>query len=803
MGFDSWGNAPVCADFSYSANSTADDESIESEDFADNAASIVGRQRRDGQTVAKGERGMLGGRGLCRLVLTAALIAPTGCVRQKEFYFHDSGELAHYKAVATEIEFPCAEVPANAGTLATGAPRRIDEQVPPEYWNLSLDEAVHLALANSRVFRDLGGHLVQNPESVRSIYEPAVAEADPIFGVEGALSAFDAEFSTSVFWERDDRVLNNEFEGGGTRLLEQDLGTFQAQIRKRAATGSVFTLRNNIDYTFNNVPTNIFPSAWNNNIEAEVRQPLLQGAGVAFNRIAGPNATPGLYLSHGVLIARTNTDISLADFETGVCNLVSDVENAYWDLYYAYRDFDAKRAARDRALETWRGIKSRVQTGSRPVYDEAQALEQYFVFEGEVENALGGLPGRGTSSGSGSAGGTFRGEGGIFSSERRLRFIVGLPANDGRLIRTSDEPSQANVLFDWAAIQQEAIVRRVELRKQRWKVKRRELELLASRNFVQPTLDAVGLYRWRGFGNDLIDPDSDEGRFNNAVQNLVDGDFQEWQMGLQLNIPIGFRQALAGVRHAQLRLSRERALLADQELQVSHDLSGAAGEVNRAYVLLRTSFNRRVAAQEQLKSVEAPFHAGVDIPLDLLLDAQRRLAEAESSYYRALSEYALAIKNVHYEKGSLLDYHLVSLSEGAWPAAAYGDARRRAHERAIAVPIPFGVTRPHDVSAGPLGSHMQSQSGQPSPVEEVPAPTGAPPATRDATEPTETMPPPSATDSLPQPSHSAPNETPETNDPQVEPNLLEPIQQPNPFEGDSSRDLERLPTVEVAPGNTD
>ena len=39
---------------------------------------------------------------------------------------------------------------------------------------------------------------------------------------------------------------------------------------------------------------------------------------------------PGVY--QGVLIARTNTDISIADFEIAVRSLISDVENAYWDL---------------------------------------------------------------------------------------------------------------------------------------------------------------------------------------------------------------------------------------------------------------------------------------------------------------------------------------------------------------------------------------------------------------------------------------------------------------------------------------
>ena len=54
---------------------------------------------------------------------------------------------------------------------------------------------------------------------------------------------------------------------------------------------------------------------------------------------------PGV--NQGVVLARLNTDIALADFEASVRNLVSDVEVAYWELYFAYRNLDAALAGRD------------------------------------------------------------------------------------------------------------------------------------------------------------------------------------------------------------------------------------------------------------------------------------------------------------------------------------------------------------------------------------------------------------------------------------------------------------------------
>ncbi len=655
-----------------------------------------------------------GGRHIRALVAVALVLAPA-CRQGREFYFHDDDQLTYYEGVATRIEYPDVATPANAEAAMTAPPRTLQDDAPTEFWDLSLAEATRIALANSKVMRDLGGAVVQAPDAVRSIYDPAIRESDPVFGVEAALAAFDAQLTSSVFWERQDRTLNNIFVGQGTRLLEQDLGTFQTQIRKQSATGASFAIRNNTDYTWNNVPTNRFPSVWNTNFEVEARQPFLQGRGLEFNRIAGPNATPGFFFSNGVMIARVNTDISLAEFETGVRNLVSDVENTYWDLYFAYRDFDAKRAARDASLETWRRIEAQKVAG-RPegrADKEAQAREQFFVFQEAVENALSGLPGRGTSSGSGTTGGAFRGAGGVYTSERRLRFTMGLPPRDDRLIRPSDEALRSRVVFDWEQQLPDAIVRRVELRRQRWEIKRRQLELIASRNFLKPRLDGVAQYRWRGFGDQLIRPDSDgRPQFDNAVQNLADGDFQEWQLGVQLDVPLGFRQAAAGVRNAQLRLARARALLEDQELQIAHELSDAVAELDRAYVVMHTSFNRRDAAQNQLSAVLAAYDVQ-QAPLELLLESQRRLAESDSNYYSALAEYALAIKNVHLEGGTLLDYNQIYLSEGPWHHKAYVDAEDRARQRGRARRINYAVDKPRAVSLGIYEQDQLTQFGGP------------------------------------------------------------------------------------------
>ncbi len=605
----------------------------------------------------------------------------------------------YYRHAATRIEYPDVEGVDIEDLQVTPRPVTLTDRMPEDYIDITLQEIVQHALANSKVVRDLGGLILRSPETITTKLDPAVTETDPRFGVEAALSAYDASFAASAFFENNDRELNNVFFGGGVRVLDQDAAVYQAQLTKRAMTGTELILRKNTDYDSNTAPGNAFGSAWNTNIEMEARHPVWQGGGVDFNRIAGPSDVPGVY--NGVLIARINTDISLAEFEMEIRNFVSNIENAYWDLYFAYRDLDAKINARNSALETWQVIKVLNETGKRggEANKEAQAREQYYRFQEEVQNALNGKLVEGTRTNNGSGGGTFRGNGGVLVAERRLRMLVGWPINDGQLLRPADEPLAARVVFDWDESLVEALVRRVELRKQKWQVKKREKELQASQNFLKPELDLVGRYRWRGFGKDLLRQHSDvNGDQNNAFDSLTNGNHQEWQLGVELSLPIGYRQAHAAVRNAELNLARERVILKEQERQVVYDLSNTIAEKDRAFEVVRTNYNRRKAAHTELAAVQAAFEAE-KASLDQVLEAQRRVATADTGYFRALIEYTLAVKNVHFEKGSLLDYSEIYLEEGKWPTKAYADALKRAKRRMTPL-TDVGVKQPQPLNNG-------------------------------------------------------------------------------------------------------
>ncbi|MDR2344880.1 MAG: TolC family protein [Planctomycetaceae bacterium] len=601
-----------------------------------------------------------------------SLINLIGCQPQQPFYFTEKGQYQKYlKTHATRIDYPDANVAKLDEVNGVIDPLTLTNPEPTGFWDISLEDAIHIALQNCKVIRTLNGvgfssagasgvpsALLSSPNAVGTVYDIALMESNPQYGVEAALSAFDAMLSATTQWEK------NDTPGS----VQTDVGTFGVGINKTAATGTQFYLNQSNQYQFSNVPAN---SGWSSYLEGGFVQPLFRGNGIQFNRIAGPNGQPGVY--SGVVIARINTDQAINDFEMATRNLVADVEKAYWNLYYAYYRLESVKSGRDAAHQTWLQIYTlkinKARGGS--AQNEAQARYNYHTFKGQAESAQTNL----------------------FRTEAALRSILGLAATDGRLMRPNNEPITAPIKLDWQNIVCEALYRSPELRKQKWEVKKYELELIASKNFLMPQVDLSGGYRWNGAGKELIN----QGRQSNAIGNLTSGNYSGWVLGLNASMPFGWRRELAGVRNAQLNLAKSRAVLQEQELELTHQLADSFREITQAYQTSVTMLQRRIAAIEEVKAVTVAFEAGTTT-LDQVLDAQRRLAEADTEYYRTIIDYNLAIMTLHYRKGSLLEYDNVYLAEGSWPSKAYFDAKRRARAEDASQRINYGFTRPRVLS---------------------------------------------------------------------------------------------------------
>ena len=654
-----------------------------------------------------------------RIVLAAALGALgsfTGCHSHSRVTF-DGGPTGPYLPYALEIEHPadiCGEQGPSLDLLDAPPPATVRAVEQLEQWPLTLEEAIQLALENSEVIRDLGGLVVQSPQATGTVYDPALQETNPFNGPEAALSAFDAQVAGSVFFNRTERKFNNFFFAGGVanRALRSNIGSASLEVNKTAQTGTQFALRHLIDYNRNNAGVrpfgpNVFHGAYDVVLQGEFRHPLTSG--LDFTRIAGPNATPGNY--NGILLARINTDISLADFEGRVRDLLLAVEQTYWELYFAYRDLDALITGRDSALEVWKQVNERFRGGVVNKDEEALARAQYLLAQAATETSVSGLA---------------NGTQGVYAVERQLRRLLGLAPTDRKLIVPVSRPTMVDVNFDWTESLAQSLIRRVELRRQNWVIKQRELELIAARKFLLPNIDFIGQYEWRGFGDKLfgtgkstlVNPAPPPATVNidgSAYADLLRGDISGWRFGFEVTSPIGNRIGHLGVRNAELLLRRERALYREQERPIVSELRAAFVELDRAQTVSRTNYNRYRATLDQLGPVLERYKAGED-RLDFVLDAQRRVVDAESAFHRATVDYNLALANLQFVRGTLLDHLGVYLTEGPWSAEAHASAakisRRFRYKR-----LNYAMQDSYLISRGAYPQRTESAQG-----EEIPAP---------------------------------------------------------------------------------
>lgn len=526
-------------------------------------------------------------------------------------------------------------------------PRTNATGMPDAFWDLSLDEAITIALSDAEILRSLGATVLTNPQAVGSRFDPAVIATDPNFGIEAALAQFDTRYSSNLFLQKNDDVFNNPVLGGNAQEVREDVAVYNYSISKTSAQGSIFSITGDVRHTNSDSPNLIFSHLWQTSWEASIRQPLLQGAGVDFNRIAGPAAQqPGIRNSSGVVISRINHQISQAQFERQLRDMVGEIISAYWRLDLAHKNFKSIKQLRDASLTTWNLVKTRMENDIEggEADREAQAREQYFQFQSLLVSALNGN--------------NTTGQLGIFQAEADLRRLLNLPQSDDRLIRPSDSTAPIKVVYDWNEMSKTALSERIEIQEQSLRIRQRQLELLAAKNFLLPRLDAIATYRNNGFGDDLA---SGGPRFASALADAFTNEHGELEFGLAYNMTIGYRQAHAGVRNAELQLCREKAVLREQQNQLLHELGSALRQVDSIHQELSLSRSRLDAAEDTVNAREVGFETDV-VGFDELLEAQRRLLESRLQYFQTEFNYETSRANLVNQSGRLLEHYGVRLA---------------------------------------------------------------------------------------------------------------------------------------------
>lgn len=518
------------------------------------------------------------------------------------------------------------------------APATGFSELPTLFWEISLIEAVTLAVSDQTVLRSLSGEIIRNPAGAISSFDPTLQRSNANFGVDAALSQFDPVITGSGSYAKNDDFFNNPSTTGNAAEVKQDLTRLSLGVNKVNQYGTLFSLGQNTNHDSNNNPSVFFPHSWDNALEATVRQPLMQGRGRDFNRIAGPDARPGFLGTSGIEISVIDNQIEYVRFERGLREYVLELVNNYWQLDLAYRNYEVIRQARDSSNEIWQATKAKFEGGlpGGEADREAQARSQYYQFEQQLDQTLnavqaGQIPG-------------------VLQAEANLRRLMNLPQSGGLMLRPSDEPSYILPRYDWENLATVAIGRREELRQQRQRVQRANMLVVAAKNFTLPRLDALATYRLSGLGDDLI---GSGGKFSGALNETWNTNYEEYEFGVNYEMPVGQRRAMAGLRNARLQSIRETTVLEEMEQQIVHDLGSAYRAVQQSERNIQLAEKRRDAVQDTFLARKAAFDADA-VGFEDLLEAQRFYLDAALALHDAKTQRERAIYQLASEGGTLL-----------------------------------------------------------------------------------------------------------------------------------------------------
>jgi outer membrane protein TolC len=479
----------------------------------------------------------------------------------------------------------------------------------------------------------------------------------------------------------------------------------------------------NINYLYSNSPTNVTPSAYTTNLQLSLTQPLLGSAPLAGGQ-AGPLV--GLEANRApIVIARLTADASVWRFKAEVMAEVRSIEQQYWSLAQQHVQLWSSEKAVELAEEILKREQSELEVGRGTVADVAEAQQRLEQFRLDLVTK--------TSD--------------VITTERQLRNLLGLPPADDRRIVPVTAPTEARLEPDWDASLAQMLSFQPDIVQQQLNVRIRELQLLVSRNQLLPQLNLNALYQFNGLGHSL---DTSEavmtGKSITAIDPLIStqqraaglnsnpgqyNDFQQWQIGLNLQMPIGMRAPLATVRTSQYALLRERAFLQQIVHQTTHSLARFFLEVDANYKQFKTASRFRAAAAQRLEAQRAFYEEG-RITIDRYLDAVSQYASAVAQEAQFKTSYNISIIALEESKGTLLAYDNIAVAEGPNPSKAYIQAKdQQAAHRQLPIPHdgplhPLPVNGPMAVDPVPTQPPSNASPGNTVPMPFPVGPLGPP-----------------------------------------------------------------------------
>ncbi len=489
-------------------------------------------------------------------------------------------------------------------TLAEVLPRLrvgVDPNTGQETVLLTMQEAVTRTLAN-------------NPEIRIVSYDPEIAKEE----IAKAVAEFDPTAFSRLGYEQQDSPQNSLFEAG-----QADSRTFESGIKQKTILGSEWSASYALSRNWDDLFGRTISTRYEPVLVFQLRQPLLRDAGPQVN-LAGVN------------VAQLQHLIALEAFREKAQAVSAEAITAYWRLAQGLRHVEIQREVVAQAQETLRKVEARreidvtdvqlMQARASAKLREANLLE----FEKQVSDAQDVLarlladPQINTTS--------------------ELRIVpVTAPEVMSQPPRLALAPADALA----AAMEKNPAVRQAEI-----SVEIADINVRLAENQKMPRLDLVALSRAQGLA----------GQPSDAHEQLGNGDYMSYEVGVTLEIPLGNRRREAELTRRRLERRKAISTLQNAADRVAVQVKEKARQARTKLDEIKIQQEAAQAAQAQLKALKESEPVRERLTPEFLLvelQAQDTHAEARRAAVDSLIEFNVSLVELARATGTVFELHRV------------------------------------------------------------------------------------------------------------------------------------------------
>ena len=364
-------------------------------------------------------------------------------------------------------------------------------------------------------------------------------------------------------------------------------------------------------------------------------QPLLRGR--------GRNAT-----ERDIIVARNNTLTNRAQFRGEVESVIRQVSDTYWDLVEAKEQLKVSEESLELAKELHEMNRIQVEVGTLAPLEMVQSEVGVATREEEI----------------------IRRTQAVEDAEDVLRRLVNLA--QGALWATPitpvTDPAVEHQPIDVEKAVETAYAHRIDVRQQEIANATLRLDADVARNRKLPQLDLSAGYGFNALAgtNDFVNPDGvrilNVTSYDDALQSIVDGDFEGWRITLNFSMPLENRAAEARAAIAELAAERGEYQLRDLKDGVLLEVRRTARAVESAAKAIDSAKVSSKLARKNLEAEQKRYENGLSTSFRVL-EIQEDLSEAQSREVTAIISYRKALTAYHLATGQLLDEHSVRLAD--------------------------------------------------------------------------------------------------------------------------------------------